>query len=204
MSFKRQNKPTRNVIGQYLGSGVVTTTLDEGAAAGRYSFQRRDKQFEVGGGKIGASKGFFTSDLNSVITESRNFRGTISNDKSGTKEPILPLNGRNRVGHWDMYELASKIKDQIDIEQLIEDKIIRKTSLETFEFTAFQNFDLHSAEHLQNEKTLAYVKKNPLNLGELGFKNSAYIKCLKNEKADAERRSNKRQLPEKFLKLPAE
>ena len=103
-----------------------------------------------------------------------------------------------------MYELASKIRNQIDIEQLIQDKIIRKTTLESFEFTAFQDFDLHSAEHLQNEKTLAYVKKNPLDLGELGFKNSAYSKCIKNEKADENRRLNKRNLPEKFLKLPQE
>ena len=47
-----------------------------------------------------------------------------------------------------MYELASKIKDQIDIDQLIEDKIIRKSSLETFELSAFKDFDLHSAEYL--------------------------------------------------------
>ena len=53
--------------------------------AGRYSFQKRDKQFELGGGKIGGtSKGFFTSDLNSVITESRNYKGTVENEKSGT------------------------------------------------------------------------------------------------------------------------
>ena len=101
-----------------------------------------------------------------------------------------------------MYELATKIKDQIDIEQLISDKIIRKTSLETFELSAFQDFDLHSAEHLQNEKTLTYVKNNPLDLGELGFKNSAYSKCLRDERADEMRRLNKRNLPEKFQRLP--
>ena len=64
-----------------------------------------------------------------------------------TKEPAgLPINGRNRVGQWDMYELASKIKDQIDIEQLLQDKVLRRTSLETFDLSAFENYDLHSVE----------------------------------------------------------
>ena len=85
MSFKRQIKPTRNVDNQQLGGSVEINGQDVGAMAGRYSFQKRDKQFELGGGKIGGtSKGFFTSDLNSVITESRNYKGTVENEKSGT------------------------------------------------------------------------------------------------------------------------
>lgn len=49
---------------------------------GRYSFQRHDDQMEVGGGRInGANKGFFASDLNSVITESRNLRAKQSLNK---------------------------------------------------------------------------------------------------------------------------
>lgn len=146
ISFKRPANAIR-------GSG-----LDSGAAAERYSFQKRDRELQVGGGRIqehGDGKRLFTSDLNSVITESRiNMMNGSMNNKVPLKgaEPKLPVSGRNRVGHWDMYELASKIKDQINIEKLLEDKIIRKAQLETFELSAFQDFDLHSPEHLHNEK----------------------------------------------------
>ena len=102
------------VVAIVSGHGRGDGSIDEVAVAGRYSFQRRDNQFELGGGKIGTSKGFLASDLNSIITESRNVRGNfISHDRKvvAVREPIIPINGRNRVGHWDMYELATKIKD---------------------------------------------------------------------------------------------
>ena len=54
---------------------------------------------------------------------------------------------------------------------------------------------------MQNEKTKAYVKQNPLDLGDLGFKNCAYQVCLRDEKEQHKKRLNKTNLPESFFKL---
>lgn len=72
LSFRRQILPKNIINTQRFDNGT-------GGMTGRYSFQRRDDQMEVGGGRInGANKGFFASDLNSVITESRNMRAKQS------------------------------------------------------------------------------------------------------------------------------
>ena len=65
---------------------------------------------------------------------------------------------RNRIAHWDPYELADKIKGQIDIEKLLEEKIIKKHHIEAYELTAYKDHVLNSPDHMQNEKTKAYVK----------------------------------------------
>ena len=75
MSFRRQILPKNIIKTQRFDNG-------SGDMTGRYSFQRHDDQMEVGGGRInGANKGFFASDLNSVITESRNLRAKQSLNK---------------------------------------------------------------------------------------------------------------------------
>ena len=69
-----------SAVRQIFPKGIIKTQrYDNGSAIGRYSFQRRDDHVEVGGGRInGAGKALFASDLNSVITESRNLRAANS------------------------------------------------------------------------------------------------------------------------------
>ena len=100
--------------------------------------------------------------------------------------------------------MAAKIKEQINIDQLVKDKILRQASVESFELTAFKDFDLFSPEQMQNERTLNYVRNNPLDLGDLGFKNLAMQRLIRAEKQQAKERSQTRKLPEGYLRLPPE
>ena len=81
---------------------------------------------------------------------------------------------KNRIAHWDPHELAARVKEQVDLEKLIEAKIVRKISMENPELTAFEKHEALSPEHLLNERGLDYVRNNPLNMGDLTFKNNAY------------------------------
>lgn len=61
--------------------------------------------------------GSTANDLNSVMNlENRKVKKALANS------PVLDLEPgeeKNRIGHWDPYELAAKIKEQINIDQLI-------------------------------------------------------------------------------------
>ena len=141
------------------------------------------------------------NDLNSVLSIAKHQSSTIKYDSPRKDYPGMM---KNRVAQWDPYELAAKIKSQIDIDKLLAERILRKNALESTDLIAFQNFAINSAEHIQNEKTLAYVKKNPIDMGDLGFKNSAYSRCLRDEATNKKLKVKKRNLPESFDKLPEE
>ena len=53
-----------------------------------------------------------------------------------------------------------------------------------------------------NYKALEYVKNNPLEMGDLGFKNLAMSRCLRDEKERADARASKRPMPDSYMKLP--
>ena len=65
---------------------------------------------------------------------------------------------KNRVAHWDPHELAAKVKEQVDLDKLVEDKIVRKISMEHPELTAFEKHEQMSPEQLLNERGLEYVR----------------------------------------------
>jgi len=54
--------------------------------------------------------------------------------------------------------------------------------MEAPELTTFAKHDILSHEQIQNERGLQYIRANPLDIGDLGFKNCAYQKCLQEEK----------------------
>ena len=75
---------------------------------------------EVGGGQID-----YTNDLNSVITDSNfhanqsflSYNKTVANRRGHhNKQQQQQRTEKSRIAHWDPYELAAKIKDQIDLD----------------------------------------------------------------------------------------
>ena len=40
---------------------------------------------------------------------------------------------KNRIAHWDPYELAAKIKAQVNLDKLVRDKIVRLGNIEQFD-----------------------------------------------------------------------
>ena len=83
-------------------------------AADRYSYQDRDleTQMRVGGGQI--SLGKLPLDLNSVFSDAKYQQLNTSRVKRPEGKPL-----RNRVADWDPHELAAKVREQIDIDQLV-------------------------------------------------------------------------------------
>ena len=63
--------------------------------------------------------------------------------------------------------------------------------MENFEINAFKNRELISAEEEQNAVELAYVKRYPLDLGDLGFKNLSMSRYLREQKEKATARAQK-------------
>ena len=118
-------------------------------------------------------------DLNSVLSSTQHNlpipRNALRNQQHRYHQlqTIQPQVEKSRIAHWDPHELAAKITSQVDIEQLIKDKIVRKPQLETFEISAFQEHAIHSPEYVQNERVANFLRKNPIDIGDLGFKNSA-------------------------------
>jgi len=111
---------------------------------------------------------------------------------------------KSRVAHWDPHELANKIKEQVDFDQLLKDKIISHASLETFEITAFHDYELFTPQQMQNQRALNYVKQNPIDIGDLGFKNLAVQRLLREENRERMERQNTLNFPQTFRKLPPE
>ena len=111
MSFRRPQKAShqRNANhAQYSQDGRFKVP------AANYSFQRKDNNWEVGGGRINSyyemSGGASVNDLNSIIYTD-DPRKSLKNESIQNMQLQQPLNEKNRISHWDPYELAAKIKD---------------------------------------------------------------------------------------------